>query len=78
MSENKSNNGPAINPALFQNYIHNIRQYAIIMLDNSGFITSFNKGAEIINGYTEEEVLGKHYSIFYTPESIKKMSLRIT
>ncbi|MBA4196272.1 MAG: hypothetical protein C0459_01840 [Chitinophaga sp.] len=72
MSKNENNNGLAITPALFQNYIHNIKQYGIVTLDNSGIITSFNKGAEIIKGYKEEEVLGKHYSIFYTEESIKK------
>src|SRR5205823_2053908 len=39
-------------------------------LDPSGNIISWNPGAQRINGYSEQEVLGKHFSIFYTPEDI--------
>ncbi|MBE2218861.1 MAG: PAS domain S-box protein [Ignavibacteria bacterium] len=43
-----------------------IRDYAIITMDKDGFIQSWSKGAEQIKGYKEEEILGKHISIFYT------------
>lgn len=45
--------------------------YAIFMLDPSGHIMSWNRGAERINGYRAAEVLGKHFSIFYTEKSKK-------
>jgi len=48
--------------------INGIRDYAIFMLDPNGRIVSWNAGAARIKGYEREEVLGKHVSIFYTPE----------
>ncbi len=45
-----------------------VKDYAIFMLDPSGNITTWNSGAERIKGYSPDEVVGKHFSIFYTPE----------
>ncbi|MEZ4775145.1 MAG: ATP-binding protein [Bacteroidia bacterium] len=45
-----------------------IEGYVIILLDTSGFIRTWNKGAEKIKGYTSAEVVGKHIRIFYTQE----------
>jgi PAS domain S-box-containing protein len=39
--------------------------YAIFMLDVNGVIASWNKGAEQIKGYTQDEIVGKHFSVFY-------------
>jgi PAS domain S-box-containing protein len=39
--------------------------YAIFMLDSNGYVGSWNKGAEQIKGYTREEIIGKHFSVFY-------------
>ena len=47
-----------------------MQDYAIFMLDPDGIVTSWNAGAQKIKGYTREEVLGKHFSIFYPPEDI--------
>jgi len=44
------------------------KDYAIMTLDCDGRITSFNSGAERIFGYTEQEVLGRHDAIIFTPE----------
>jgi two-component system CheB/CheR fusion protein len=44
------------------------RDYAIMLLDEAGRFTSWNKGAEEIFGYTEEEVLGQPADIIFTPE----------
>ncbi|MGB6116333.1 MAG: PAS domain S-box protein, partial [Comamonas sp.] len=44
--------------------------YAIFMLDLDGRVKSWNAGAERIKGYTESEILGAHFSRFYTPEDI--------
>ncbi len=43
----------------------NIKDYAIIHLDEKGYIKSWNKGAEQIKGYTKDEIIGKHISVFY-------------
>ena len=52
----------------FKLLVSSIRDYAIIMLDVDGNIVSWNPGAELIKGYTAEEGIGRHISLFYTPE----------
>lgn len=42
--------------------------YAIYMLDTGGHVSSWNSGANRFKGYTEAEILGEHFSRFYTPE----------
>ena len=46
--------------------IQSVKDYAIFMLDPTGTIISWNEGARRIKGYTEAEITGKHFSIFYT------------
>jgi PAS domain S-box-containing protein len=48
--------------------VENVQDYAIFLLDPTGRITSWNRGAEQINGYRAEEVIGQHFSRFYPPE----------
>jgi len=50
------------------NMVEEIEDYAILLLDGSGNIENWNKNAEKIKGYKAEDVLGKHFSLFYTPE----------
>ena len=52
--------------------IESITDYAIYMLDVSGRIATWNVGAERSKGYTEAEIIGKHFFIFFTPEDIEK------
>ncbi|HEY4353437.1 MAG TPA: PAS domain S-box protein [Paraburkholderia sp.] len=47
-----------------------VRDYAIFMLDPTGRITSWNPGAQRIKGYTPDEIIGRHFSTFYTPDDI--------
>lgn len=47
--------------------VESVEDYAIYSLDPTGNITSWNSGVERIKGYKAEEVIGKHFSIFYTP-----------
>jgi PAS domain S-box-containing protein len=47
-----------------------ITDYAIYMLDTEGRISSWNAGAQRFKGYTEAEILGEHFSRFYTPEDL--------
>ena len=51
--------------------IASVKDYAIFMLDPGGRILSWNTGAEKIKGYKEEEIIGKHFSIFYPSEEIQ-------
>ena len=48
--------------------LESIKDFAIFTLDPSGLVTSWNPGVEAIKGYTAEEIIGKHFSCFYTPE----------
>src|SRR5215471_13533060 len=57
-------------PELLGLLIANIRDYAIFLLDAEGHVITWNRGAELINGYRAEEILGRHLSVFYTPEEI--------
>jgi PAS domain S-box-containing protein len=51
--------------------IEAIRDYAIYMLDPTGIVTSWNPGAQRFKGYTAPEIIGQHFSRFYTDEDQK-------
>jgi PAS domain S-box-containing protein len=50
--------------------IDRVEDYAIFLLDPGGFIASWNRGAERIKGYKPEEIIGKHFTVFYPPDDI--------
>jgi PAS domain S-box-containing protein len=50
--------------------VDGVRDYAIFMLDPAGNVASWNQGAERIKGYRYEEIIGRHFSCFYTEEDI--------
>jgi PAS domain S-box-containing protein len=52
----------------FKVLVDGVKDYAIYMLDPEGRVSSWNRGAERIKGYRAEEVLGEHFSRFYTEE----------
>ena len=52
----------------FRLLVEGITDYAIYMLDPEGHVTNWNRGAERIKGYKAKDVVGKHFSVFYTPE----------
>ena len=54
---------------VFRRLVDSVRDYAIFMLTREGFIASWNTGAERIKGYSADEIIGRHFSIFYTPEA---------
>lgn len=56
----------------FSLLVDSVRDYGIFLIDPEGFIVSWNTGAERINGYRAEEVIGKHFSIFYLPEDVAR------
>src|SRR5688500_12566179 len=51
--------------------IQSIKDYAIFMLNTEGVISSWNEGAKRIKGYNADEIIGKHFSIFYTQEDLE-------
>ncbi|GLW07172.1 histidine kinase [Microtetraspora sp. NBRC 13810] len=54
----------------FRLMVQNVVDYAIFMLDRQGHIVSWNAGAERIKGYAAQDIIGRHFSVFYPPEDI--------
>ncbi len=52
----------------FRLLVEGVVDYAIFMLDPEGTVTNWNAGAQRIKGYSAEEIVGQHFSVFYTPE----------
>jgi PAS domain S-box-containing protein len=55
---------------IYQLMVESVYDYAIFMLDPAGYIASWNRGAQKIKGYTADEIIGQHFSIFYKAEDI--------
>ena len=52
----------------FRLFVGGVTDYAIYMLDTDGVITNWNAGAERIKGYRATEIIGQHFSVFYSPK----------
>jgi len=52
----------------FRLLVEGVTDYAIYMLDPSGVVTNWNAGAERLKGYTADEIVGRHFSRFYTSQ----------
>ena len=52
--------------------IREVKDYAMFTLDPDGFIRNWNPGAENIKGYAEEEIVGRHFSTFYSDEDVEE------
>jgi len=52
----------------FRLLVDSVRDYAIFMLDVNGNVRSWNAGAQALKGYRAEEIIGRHFCAFYTPE----------
>jgi len=55
----------------FRRVVDSIKDYAIFLLDRSGNVSTWNQGAERIKGYKSDEIIGRHFSCFYTPEDLQ-------
>ncbi|HEV3106262.1 MAG TPA: ATP-binding protein [Trinickia sp.] len=55
----------------FRILVESVQDYAIFMLDPDGYIASWNTGAQKIKGYHAQEIIGRHFSIFYPPEDLR-------
>lgn len=56
--------------SVFSLLVNSIQDYAIFIIDEFGYIQTWNKGARDIKWYTEEEIIGKNISLFYTDDDI--------
>ena len=61
---------PEVGPELFRRLVLSVRDYAIFALDPTGHVITWNDGAQRIKGYAPNEIIGKHFSIFYPPERV--------
>ena len=61
----------------FRLLVQGVTDYAIYMLSPEGVVTNWNAGAERIKGYTADEIVGQHFSRFYTEEDLEKEIPRI-
>jgi PAS domain S-box-containing protein len=52
----------------FRLLVNSIKDYSIILLSPEGIITSWNPGAQLIEGYEAEEIIGRHFSCFHSPD----------
>jgi PAS domain S-box-containing protein len=55
----------------FRLLVQGVTDYAIYMLDPQGRVTNWNTGAQRIKGYSADEIVGEHFSRFYTPEDVE-------
>src|SRR5215212_5492726 len=58
------------NEERFRLLVEGVKDYAIFMLDPDGKVASWNKGAYRIKGYRQQEILGRHFSLFYPEEDL--------
>ena len=54
----------------YRHLVEGVTDYAIFLLDAHGCVASWNPGAERIKGYHEAQIIGRHVSVFYTPEDV--------
>jgi PAS domain S-box-containing protein len=54
----------------FRVFVESVRDYALLILDLEGHVTSWNRGAEAIKGWKASEIIGQHFSKFYPPDAI--------
>ena len=67
------NGGIAREPGeLHRLLVESVQDYAIFALDPQGYILSWNRGAQRFKGYTADEIIGKHFSIFYPRELVEQ------
>ncbi|MGO9126231.1 MAG: sigma 54-interacting transcriptional regulator [Terriglobales bacterium] len=56
----------------FRLLVEDVKDYAIFMLDPTGIVMSWNEGARKVEGYTAEEIIGQHFSRFYSSEDVDR------
>ncbi len=54
----------------FRLLVESVKDYALMIMDPTGHISTWNEGGERIKGYKASEIIGKHFSVFYPPEDV--------
>jgi PAS domain-containing protein len=75
MRAEKVQNALNLSEERFRLLVDSVSDYAIFILDPDGKIVSWNPGAQRLKGYTPDEILGQHFSIFY-PEEDRQVEWR--
>ncbi len=66
--QREAERGLQLSERRFRLLVEAVRDYAIFMLDPDGLVTSWNAGAQRIKGWTEQEIVGQHFRVFYPAE----------
>ena len=61
-----------VDPLIFQQLVQQVKDYAMFVLDPAGRIMTWNLGAQRIKGYAPEEIIGRHFSAFYTADAVAR------
>src|SRR5688500_18640248 len=61
---------PPVDISMFRLMAEQVKDYALFLLDPQGLVMTWNLGAQRIKGYAPEEIIGRHFSVFYTKESL--------
>jgi PAS domain S-box-containing protein len=65
-------NTPRLDPSLYRLVVEQVKDYAVFMLAPDGRVMSWNLGARNTKGYQAEEIIGRHFSVFYTREALDR------
>ena len=57
---------------MYRRLVDSVVDYAVFMLTPTGEIASWNEGAQSLSGYSADEVLGRHFSLFYPADAIER------
>nr|WP_315398542.1 PAS domain S-box protein [uncultured Duganella sp.] len=68
MQQDKPSTAQALEAERFRHFIVSVTDYAIYTLSPEGMVITWNAGAERFKGYREDEIVGRHFSVFYTDE----------
>ena len=60
-----------VDPQLYKLAIEQTKHYALFFLDTKGHVMTWNEGARSIKGYAASEIIGRHFSVFYTRDAVE-------
>jgi PAS domain S-box-containing protein len=75
LKDNASSLNQSVDEKLFRLMVASVKDYAIFVIDTNGYILTWNEGARHIKGYSAEEAIGKHVSIFYLKDDLERKQL---
>jgi PAS domain S-box-containing protein len=70
--EKSTSSRPPVRDDFYRLLVQGVRDYAVFAQDVHGYVLTWNGGAEHIKRYKADEIIGKHFSIFYPPDDIAR------